>query len=102
MNKDILNLFEKYNLSFKKLKDLLQDELIKSLQLFNLRLWLSIDIQIDFKGEISLIKSKEVKDTYVLLIILMEICNAYKALFHYVKNTKNYPISKKFFINLFH
>lgn len=38
MNKDILNLFEKYNLSFKKLKDLLQDELIKSLQLFNLRL----------------------------------------------------------------
>lgn len=90
MNKVILNLFENYNKSFEKLKDLLQDELPRSLRLFNIRLRLAIDIQIDFKGEISLTKSEEVRKTYVLLIKLMEIWNAYEALFHYVKHTKKY------------
>ncbi|MEM5871733.1 MAG: hypothetical protein QW051_02560 [Candidatus Aenigmatarchaeota archaeon] len=90
MNRDILNLFVNYNQSFERLKDLLQDELPRSLRLFNIRLRLAFDIQIDFKGEISLTKTKEVKKTYVLLIKLMEIWNAYEALFHYAKDTKKY------------
>lgn len=90
MDKDILNLFVNYNQSFEKLKDLLQDKLPRSLRLFNIRLRLSFDIQIDFKGEISLTKTEEVRKTYVLLIKLMEIWNAYEALFHYAKDTKKY------------
>lgn len=95
MNKDIFNLFEKYNQSYERLRDLLQDELPRSLRLFNIRLRLAIDIQIDFKGEISLTKSKEVRDTYVLLIRMMECWNAYEALFHYVKETKKYANTKE-------
>jgi hypothetical protein len=95
MDKDILNLFDNYNQIFKKLEKLPQDELPRSLRLFNIRLRLAIDIQIDFKGEISLTKTKEVKDTYVLLIRLMEIWNAYEALFHYVKDTKKKYVSAK-------
>jgi len=95
MDKDILKLFDNYNQSFEKLKRLLRDGLPRSLRLFNIRLRLAIDIQVDFKGEISLTKSKEVKDTYVLLIRLMEIWNAYEALFHYVKDTKKYVNAKE-------
>lgn len=95
MDKVILNLFENYNKSFEKLKDLLQDELPRSLRLFNIRLRLAIDIQIDFKGEISLTKSDVVRKTYVLLIKLMEIWNAYEALFHYAKHTKKYINAKE-------
>ncbi len=95
MDSDILNLFEKYNKSFEKLKDLLQDKLPRSLRLFNIRLRLAIDIQIDFKGEISLTKSEEVKETYILLIKLMEIWNAYEALFHFAKDTKKYVNAKE-------
>ena len=103
MNKDILNLFDNYNQIFKKLENLLQDEMPRSLRLFNIRLRLAIDIQIDFKGEISLTKTKEVKDTYVLLIRLMEIWNAYEALFHYVKDAKKITLTpKKVFTRLIH
>lgn len=95
MDNEFLNLFGKYNQSFERLKDLLQDEIPRSLRLFNIRLRLAIDIYIDFKGEISLTKSKEVRDTYVLLIKLMESWNAYEALFHYVKGTKKYANAKE-------
>jgi hypothetical protein len=95
MDKDILSLFDKYNQSFDKLKDLLQDELPRSLRLFNIRLRLALDIEIDFKGEISLTKSKEVRSTYVLLIKLMESWNAYEALIHYVRDTKKYANTKE-------
>lgn len=90
MEKDLANLFQNYNQSFEKLKKKLQNKLPRSLRLFNIRLRLAIDIQIDFKGEISLTKTKEVRETYVLLIRLMESWNAYEALFHYVKETKKY------------
>ena len=43
-----------------------------------------MDIQINFKGMISLTKTKDVRDTYVLIIQLMELWNSYEALSHYV------------------
>jgi len=90
MNQEIRNLFDDYNQKFESLKDLLQDELPRKLRLFNIRLRLAIDMQIDFKGEISLTKTREVRDTYVLIIRLMESWNAYEALCHYVKETGKY------------
>jgi hypothetical protein len=95
MNPEIRILFDDYNQKFDSLKELLQDELPRSLRLFNIRLRLAIDIQIDFKGEVSLTKTKEVKDTYVLIIQLMESWNAYEALFHYVKDTGKYANVKE-------
>ena len=87
-------LFEQYNLKYKSLKDLMQDEIPRSLRLFNIRFRLALDIKIDFKGEISLTKSKEVRDTYVIIIRLMETWNAYEALFHYVKELGKYANPK--------
>ncbi len=79
-------LFEEYNRSFEKLKVLQRDLMPRSLHLFNIRIRLALDVIIDFKGEISLTKSKEVRDTYILIIRLMESWNAYEALFHYAKD----------------
>ena len=79
-------LFDEYNRSFEKLKVLQRDLMPRSLHLFNIRIRLALDVIIDFKGEISLTKSKEVRDTYILIIRLMESWNAYEALFHYAKD----------------
>ena len=95
MNHEIKILFDDYNQKFDSLKELLQDELPRSLRLFNIRLRLAVDIQIDFLGDVSLTKTKEVRDTYVLLIKLMESWNAYEALFHYVKTTGKYANFKE-------
>ncbi|MFC1720113.1 hypothetical protein ACFL00_03120 [Pseudomonadota bacterium] len=77
------DLFNQYESKFEELKDLEQDDLLRSLRLFNIRLRLAMDIQIDFKGQNSLTKSKSVRDTYVLIIRLNEMWNAYEALSHY-------------------
>ena len=82
---DMENLFELYSSKFDELKDLEQDELPRSLRLFNIRFRLAIDIEISFKGEISLTKSIEVRDTYVLIVQLMETWNAYEAFVRYAK-----------------
>jgi hypothetical protein len=95
MDNDIRKLFQDYNQKFELFKDLMQDELPRSLKLFNIRLRLAIDIQIDFKGEISLTKTKLVRDTYVLLIKMMESWNAYEALYHYVKETNRYANTRE-------
>lgn len=87
-------LFQQYNEKFDTLKDLMQDELPRSLRLFNIRLRLALDIQIDFKGEISLTKTQEVRVTYVKIIKLMEMWNAYEALFHYAKDIGKYANPK--------
>lgn len=87
-------LFQQYNQKFEKLKDLMQDELPRRLRLFNIRLRLALDIQIDFKGEISLTKTEEVRETYVKIIKLMEMWNAYEALFHYAKDIGKYANPK--------
>ncbi len=79
-------LFEEYNRSFEKLKVLQRDLMPRSLHLFNIRIRLALDVIIDFKGEISLTKSKVVRDTYILIMRLMESWNAYEALFHYAKD----------------
>ncbi len=87
-------LFQTYNLKYDHLKDLLQDDVPRSLRLFNIRFRLALDIQVDFKGEISLTKSKQVRDTYVLIIRLMETWNAYEALSHYAKDLEKHSNPK--------
>jgi hypothetical protein len=87
-------LFYQYNQKFETLKDLMQDELPRSLRLFNIRLRLALDIQIDFKGEISLTKTVQVRETYIKIIKLMEMWNAYEALFHYAKDIGKYANPK--------
>jgi hypothetical protein len=78
-------LFEQYEQSLSLLRELEEDDLPRSLRLFNIRIRLALDIQIDFKGMISLTKTKDVRDTYVLIIQLMELWNAYEALSHYAR-----------------
>ncbi|RMH39395.1 MAG: hypothetical protein D6694_11260 [Gammaproteobacteria bacterium] len=80
----MIQLFEQYDQNLRELRELEENDLPRSLRLFNIRIRLAIDIQIDFKGQISLTKTKEVRDTYVSLIQLMELWNAYEALSHYV------------------
>ncbi|WP_033408740.1 hypothetical protein [Psychroflexus tropicus] len=87
-------LFHQYNQKFETLKEFMQDELPRSLRLFNIRLRLALDIQIDFKGEISLTKTAQVRETYVKIIKLMEMWNAYEALFHYAKDIGKYANPK--------
>lgn len=88
------DLFQQYDQKFETLKDLMQDELPRSLRLFNLRLRLALDIQIDFKGEVSLTKTREVRETYIKIIKLMEMWNAYESLFHYAKELGRYANPK--------
>jgi len=79
------NLFRNYAKSFDELRDLEQDEVPRSLRLFNIRVRLALDIEIDFNNSFSFTKTKTVRDTYALLLQLMEAWNAYEALTHYVK-----------------
>lgn len=83
-------LFQEYDQKYESLKDLFQDELPRSLRLFNIRFRLAMDIQVNFKGEVSLTKSKSVRDTYVKIIRLMELWNAYEALIVYAKELDDY------------
>lgn len=82
--------FNQYEQNLSLLRELEQDDLPRSLRLFNIRIRLAIDIQINFKGMISLTKTKEVRDTYVLIIQLMELWNAYEALSHYVSEATSH------------
>lgn len=77
-------LYEKYRASRKLLEELEQDNLARSLRLFDIRIRLAIDVQIDFKGEVSLTRTLAVKQTYIVLLKLMELWNAYEALSHYI------------------
>jgi hypothetical protein len=79
-------LFKAYNTKYEDLKDLLQDDVPRSLRLFNIRFRLALDIELGFKGEVSLTKTKSVRETYIEIIKLMEMWNAYEALYHYVKS----------------
>ena len=78
-------LFRQYQSKFDDLRNLMEDELPRSLRLFNIRFRLAVDIEIDFKGKISLTKTKQVRDTYILIVKLMEAWNAYEALSKYAR-----------------
>lgn len=87
-------LFDQYTSKFNELRDLEQDELPRSLRLFNIRLRLAADIQINFKGEISLTKATDVRETYALIIQLMEAWNAYEAFSHYASEVSTHVAKK--------
>ena len=92
-NQIIKKLFGQYNSNYKKLKGLLLGNIPRSLRVFDIRFRLALDIQIDFNGEVSYTKTKEVRETYILITKLMETWNAYEALFHYVKNLDKLKVS---------
>ena len=87
-------LYTTYEDNYKTLCELEQDDIERSLRLFNIRIRLAIDIEISFKGNVSLTKTPAVKETYVLIIQLMELWNAYEALSHYVSEVSDH-IAKK-------
>ncbi len=64
-------LFHQYEQNLSLLRELEEDSFPRSLRLFNIRIRLAMDIQINFKGMISLTKTKDVRDTYVLIVQLM-------------------------------
>lgn len=59
--------------------------MLNTLRLFDLRLRLALDMEVQFKGETTLTKTKEVRDTYAAFLKLMELWNAYEALQHFAK-----------------
>lgn len=83
MRREINELLKAYLDLYEELSNLTGDNLPKRLRQFNIRFKLSLDVTIDFKGEIPLTKSKSVRELYSLLIKLLEIWNAYEALKHY-------------------
>jgi hypothetical protein len=82
--------YEKYSASRKVLEELEQDNPVRSLRLFDIRIRLAIDVQIDFKGEVSLTKTPDVKQTYIVLLKLMELWNAYEALSRFIPDVSNH------------
>jgi len=82
--------YEKYSASRKLLEELEQDNPVRSLRLFDIRIRLAIDVQIDFKGEVSLTRTPDVKRTYIELLKLMELWNAYEALSQFVADVSNH------------
>jgi len=85
-------LFKQYDQSVSRLRELEQNNLPRSLRLFNIRIRLAMDIEISFRGEISLTRTKGVKETYVLIIQLLELWNAYEALSHYVNEVTGHVV----------
>jgi hypothetical protein len=87
-------LFKSYEQSFKALRETEQDEISRSLRLFNIRLRLALDLHVDFSGDYSLTRTKIVRETYSLIFQLLESWNAYEALSHYAKQVSSYVNSK--------
>ena len=90
MEQETLFLFDNFNNSFDNLKNKLQNDLPRNLRLLNIRLRLAIDMKIDFKGEISLTKTKQVRDTYGFLIKMIECWNSYEVLFNFIAEVENH------------
>lgn len=84
------NLFVEYENAFNKLKEKLKKEqnLPRTLRLFDIRLRLSIDLIIDFKKEVSLTKTPVVKNTYIRVFQLLEKWNVYEAFVRYFNKGK--------------
>jgi len=89
------NFFDLYNFTFQKINDIYQDDIPRKLRLFNIRFRLALDIEIKFKGDITLTKTKEVRDTYILIIKLLEIWNSYEAFIHYLNELNCYIIKNQ-------
>lgn len=79
-------LIKEYEKQLKELRELYDDKGIKrTLRLFDIRFRLALDTSIDFKGEVSLTKTQIVKETYQLLIPLLDMWNVFECLLQYVK-----------------
>jgi hypothetical protein len=83
-------LFKLYQKSFKALSAVEEDDIPRSLRLFNIRLRLALDMKVDFDGAYSLTRTKVVRETYSLIFRLLEAWNAYEALSHYAKEVSHY------------
>lgn len=85
-----MNLITKYDKNFKKL----EKNSSRTLVLFNIRLRLALDIQVNFSGKSLKIKKKIILETYSKLIKLVELWNAYEAFIQYTNELGKYGNSK--------
>lgn len=88
-------LFSVYDNAFNEIKEIMQDDLPRTLRLFNIRVRLALDISIDFNGELSLTKTPEVKVTYVKILKMLEKWNSFEALTHYANSIYGYTKQKE-------
>ena len=82
-----------YVQALNQLRELEQDDLPRTLRLFDIRLRLAMDICISFRGDVSLTKTPEVRITYESIIRLMELWNAYEALSEYAQQIGGYRVA---------
>ena len=87
-------LMNKYKRYYKKYK-LSKNNLPRTLVLFNIRLRLALDIQIDFSSKSLEFKNSSILETYTKIIKLTELWNAYEALMQYTKKIGRYGRPKK-------
>lgn len=86
-------LIDRFEQNYSELYRLSQNNLSRELRLFNIRFRLGIDIIIDFGGKTSLTKTSDVRNTYKLIIQLMETWNSYEAMVHYIRSCGRYQMS---------
>lgn len=90
-------LFEQYENLYSQYEDLLKSEgfnFPRPLRTFNIRFRLALDLIIDYKGNLAYVKTKHVKETYILTLRLMDLWNAYEALMRYVVKELNHSLVK--------
>jgi len=66
----------------------------RQLRVFDIRFRLAIDLKIDYIGEVSYVKTKDVKETYILTLKLMDLWNSYEALVKYVSKELKHSLVK--------
>lgn len=88
-------LFAVYENAFNEIKEVMQDELPRTLRIFNIRIRLALDININFNGELSLTKTPEVKATYIKIFKMLEKWNSYEAFTHYANSIDGYTKQKE-------
>lgn len=81
--KEYENLYSEYRKLFKSQKDF-----PRNLRTFDIRFRLALDLEVNYKGKYAFVKTKDVKETYISIIKLMDLWNSYEALIRYAPKDK--------------
>lgn len=87
-------LFQQYEQLYAEFEDLNLEDFPRALRTFNIRFRLALDLMVDYKGEVAYVKTPAVKETYIAILKLVELWNAYEALIRYVKSDLGYNLHK--------
>jgi len=101
MEKELKEIFDKYEKSYQSFSEILKDKggmHLRNQRLiwFNIRIRLAIDIEVSFKGEVSRTKAPNVGETYSLLVKLMESWNSFEILSKYAKEKDKDCFNEKY------